>query len=254
MSYYRRDLSSMFGGPLTPAVKTLIIANVVVYVLQILWKPFTDWFTLVPSLVLPWNFQIWRVASYMFLHDRAGLGHLGMNMLFLFMFGCAIERTWGSRSFYRYYFLCGLGGAAFAFLSYPLWNASILGASGAVYGILIAFGYLFPRQQVLVFFVIPMEARFLVAMAGIFAFASSISGQQGVAHVVHLGGFATGYLLLRWVGVAGRGRRRSLGGLRAEFGGSWRDAYRRWRMKRLRKKFEDYYDKRSGGGDGPMVH
>ena len=254
MSYYRRDLSSMFGGPLTPAVKTLIIANVVVYVLQYidLVKDFTEWFTLVPSLVLPWNFQIWRVASYMFLH--AGFGHLFWNMFGLFVFGCAIERTWGSRSFYRYYFLCGLGGAAFAFLSYPLWNASILGASGALYGVLIAFGYLFPRQQVLLFFAIPMEARFFVAMFGIMAFASSVTGQQGVAHIVHLGGFATGYLLLRWVGVAGRGRRRSLGGLRAELGGSWRDAYRRWRMKRLRKKFEDYYEKRSGGDDGPTLH
>ena len=239
---------------MTPAVKTLIIANVVVYVLQYidLVKDFTEWFTLVPSLVLPWNFQIWRVASYMFLH--AGFGHLFWNMFGLFVFGCAIERTWGSRSFYRYYFLCGLGGAAFAFLSYPLWNASILGASGALYGVLIAFGYLFPRQQVLLFFAIPMEARFFVAMFGIMAFASSVTGQQGVAHIVHLGGFATGYLLLRWVGVAGRGRRRSLGGLRAELGGSWRDAYRRWRMKRLRKKFEDYYEKRSGGDDGPTLH
>ena len=246
----------MFGGPLTPAVKNLIIANVVVYVLQVLWKPFTEWFTLVPSLVLPWNFEIWRVATYMFLHDPAGLSHLFFNMFGLFVFGCAIERTWGSRSFYRYYFLCGLGGAAFAFLSYPFWNANIpiLGASGALYGVLIAFGYLFPRQQVLLFFAIPMEARFFVAMFGIIAFWSSVTGQQGVAHIVHLGGFATGYLLLRWVGVAGRGRRRSLGGLRAELGGSWRDAYRRWRMKRLRKKFEDYYDKRSGGDDGPMVH
>ena len=244
----------MFGGPLTPAVKNLIIANIVVYVIQVLWKPFTAWFTLVPSLVLPWNFQIWRVGTYMFLHDHTGLGHLFLNMLGLFFFGCAIERTWGSRSFYRYYFLCGLGGAAFAFLSYPLWNASILGASGAVYGVLIAFGFLFPRQQVLFFLVIPMEARFFVFIFGLMAFVSSITGQQGAAHIVHLGGFATGYLLLRWVGVTGRGRRRSLGGLRSELGGSWRDAYRRWRMKRLRKKFEDYYDKRSGGDDGPMVH
>ncbi len=241
---------------MTPAVKNLIIANVVVYVLQVLIQNFTAWFTLVPSLVLPWNFEIWRVATYMFLHDRYGLSHILLNMFGLFIFGCAIERTWDSRSFYRYYFLCGLGGAAFAFLSYLFWssNIPILGASGAVYGVMIAFGYLFPRQQVLLFFVFPMEARFFVAMFGILAFASSINGQQGVAHSVHLGGLVTGYLLLRWVGVAGRGRRRSLGGLRAELGGSWRDAYRRWRMKRLRKKFEDYYEKRSGGDDGPTLH
>ncbi len=199
MAYYRRDFSTMFGGPLTPAVKTLILANAGVFVLQALIAPFTSWLTLVPAKVLPWHFQIWRVVTYMFLH--AGFGHLFFNMFGLFMFGCSIERTWGSRSFYRYYFLCGLGGALFAFLSFPLWNATILGASGALYGILVAFAVLFPRQQILVFFAFPVEARFLVAVYGILALFSSISGSEGVAHIVHLGGFVTGYVLLRWAGL-----------------------------------------------------
>jgi len=250
MAYYRRDFSSMFGGPLTPAVKNLILANVVVWVLQQLIAPFTHWFTLVPAEVLPWHFQLWRIFTYMFLH--AGFGHLFFNMFGLFMFGCSIERTWGTRSFYRYYFLCGLGGALFAFLSFPLWHASILGASGALYGILVAFAVLFPRQQILLFFAFPVEARVLVAVYGIFALWSSISGPEGIAHIVHLGGFVTGYVLLRWVGAArgSRFRGRRGGGGRGDVVGSVKDAYRRWRMKRLRKKFESYYEKRSGG-DGP---
>lgn len=238
-----------FGGPLTPAVKNLIIANMVVLVLQLLFRPFTGWFVLEAPKVLPWGFQVWRMLTYMFLHG--GLGHLFWNMLLLFMFGCTIERAWGTRSFYRYYFLCGLGGALFALVPIgPIWSAQILGASGAVYGILLAYGVLYPYREILVLLMFPVQARYLVILLGFAAFVSSISGSEGVAHVVHLGGFVTGYILLRWVGIA-RGPSRAAS---AGFGGSVREAYRKWRMRRLRKKFESYYDKRSRGGPPGAVH
>lgn len=248
--YYRRDISYSFGGPLTPGVKAIIIANLVAFLLQTIIPRFTQLFVLAPSLVLPWDLQLWRVGTYMFLHG--GVMHLLFNMLALFIFGCSIERTWGTRSFYRYYFLCGLGGALFAFIPYgPFYQSAILGASGAIYGILLAYGMLFPNREILIFLTFPVQARYLVAIWGFIAFVGSISGAEGVAHIVHLGGFVTGYGLLRWAGLA-RGRRRSM----AAHGGvtdSVRESYRRWRMKRLRKKFEDYYEKRTGGGNDPNI-
>lgn len=246
MSYYRREIRFGFADRLTPAVKTLLIANAVVFVLQLLFEPYiTRLFALNATQVLPWNFQIWRLGTYMFLH--ADFWHLFWNMFGLFMFGCAIEQQWGSRSFYRYYFLCGLGSALFALVPYdPIWGANIVGASGALYGILLAFAVMFPRQQILVYFVLPLEARYLVLIFAGISFVSALYGAQGVAHVVHLGGLVTGYVLLRWVGVARS--RRPVG--QQEVMGSVKDAYRRWRLKRLRKKFEQYYEKRSRG-DGP---
>jgi membrane associated rhomboid family serine protease len=251
MSYsYRRNASFSFGGPLTPGVKAIIIANMVAFLLQVIIKPLSSWFWLSPPLVLPWNFQLWRIGTYMFLHG--GLTHLFFNMLMLFMFGCSIEREWGTRSFYRYYFLCGFGAALFSFIPYgPFYAIPTIGASGAIYGILLAYGVLFPHRQILVFLTFPVEARYLVAVLGFTSFVLSISSStDGIAHTVHLGGLATGYVLLRWVGIA---RRRSVAG-RADLMGGVKDAYRRWRLKRLRKKFESYYEKRSGGDGPPAVH
>ena len=250
MSYYRREIRFGFGDRLTPAVRNLLVANGVIFVLQQLLDPYvTRVFALSAPLVLPWNFQVWRLATYMFLH--AEFWHLFWNMFALFMFGCSIEQEWGSRSFYRYYFLCGLGSALFALLPFdPIWGLPIIGASGAIYGILVAFAGLFPYRQILVFFVFPLQARYLVLIFGLMSFASAFWGAQGVAHIVHLGGLATGFVLLRWVGLARP--RRAVG--QREFMGSMRDAYRRWRMKRLRKKFEDYYEKRSGGNGPDVLH
>lgn len=250
MSNYRREIRFGFADRLTPAVKYLLIANGVAFVLEKIFAPYVDyWLTLQVTAVLPWSFQVWRVFTYMFLH--ADFWHLFWNMFALYMFGCAIEQQWGSRSFYRYYFLCGLGGALFAFIPYgPIWGATILGASGAIYGILLAFAVMFPRQQILVFLVIPIEARFLVAIFGVISFVSAVTGAQGVAHAVHLGGLVTGFVLLRWAGIARS--RRAVGD--REVLGSVRDAYRKWRMKRLRKKFESYYEKRSRDDEPPFIH
>jgi membrane associated rhomboid family serine protease len=243
----RREISYGFGGPLTPGVKAIIVANGVVFLLQALIPPLTSWFSLSPPLVLPLKFQLLRVFTYMFLHG--GLAHLLFNMLFLFMFGCTIERTWGTRLFYRYYFLCGLGGALFAFIPYgPFYEIPIVGASGAIYGILLAYGLLFPTNQIWILATFPVEARYFVTVLGFAAFAGSLMGQDGVAHVVHLGGLATGYAALRWSTLVSRRPAES-----GDLFGSLRQTYRRWRMKRLRKKFETYYEKRSGGGNGPTI-
>lgn len=250
MAYpHRRDVSISFGGPLTPGVKALIIANGVAFLLQTLIRPFESWFWLSPPAVLPPGFQLWRVGTYMFLHGD--LFHLLFNMLALFVFGCAVERTWGTKLFVRYYTSCGLGAALLAFIPFgPFYSVPIVGASGAIYGVLLAYAVLFPRNQIWVLMTFPVEARYLVVVWGFIAFVSSLMGGDGIAHVVHLGGLLTGLALVRWTGFlksSSRGR--------GEVMGSFRDFYRRWRMKRLRKKFEAYYEKRSGGGNDPnMVH
>lgn len=248
---YRREISYSFGGPLTPAVKALIIANCAVYLLQVLSGDLvTRWFWLAPLEVLPWSFQIWRVGTYMFLHGSPM--HLLFNMLALFIFGCSIERTWGTRSFYRYYFLCGLGGALFSFIPISdFYTIPIIGASGAVYGILVAYGVLFPYNKIYVFLTFPVEARYFVMFWGFLAFVFSLGGGDGIAHIVHLGGLVTGFALLRWAGVGGWSRRYPA---RAGPVQSLHDAYRRWRMKRLRKKFESYYEKRANDDPPPPIH
>lgn len=247
MAYPYREVSVSFGGPLTPGVKAIILANGAAFLLQVLIKPFASWFWLSPQSVLPPGFQVWRVATYMFLHGDPV--HLLFNMLAVFVFGCSIERTWGTKLFVRYYLLCGLGAALLSFVPFgPFYGAPIVGASGAIYGILLAYGVLFPRNQIWVLMTFPVEARYMVMVWGFLAFVFSLMGADGVAHVVHLGGLLTGLALIRWTGfwrISRQGR--------GEVMGSLRDFYRRWRMRRLRKKFEAYYEKRSGGGNDPNI-
>lgn len=248
MSRYAYDYQRIsFGGPLTPGVKAIIIANMAAFLLTVLIRPFIDWFSLDVTRVLPWNFQLWRVGTYMFLHGS--VGHLFWNMVGLFFFGCAVEREWGTRSFYRYYFLCGLGAALFAFIPLePFWGIPIVGASGAVYGVLLAYGMLFPNSKIYIMLTFPVEAKYVVIFFAFISVASALAGDQGVAHMVHLGGFATGYVLMRWAGITGR--RRGAGvGRQSGFVESIKDAYRRYRMKRLRRKFETYYEKRAESDD-----
>ncbi len=234
-----------FGGPLTPAVKYLLIANVGAFVVQLLYPPFTDWFRLDPSQVLG-SLYVWQLVTYMFLHG--GLFHLFINMLILFMFGGEMERLWGTRFFLRYYFICGLGGGLFALVAgYP-----VIGASGAIYGLLVAFAMYFPNRviymNIFLIFFFPIQAKYFAIIMGLMSLLSSLMGPSGVSDLAHLGGLAVGYLYLRWGGVrSGRGTGKETGG------GFIQDSYRRWRMKRLRKRFEQYYEKRGGGG-GPTIH
>ena len=196
--FRRNPLSSLLNGSV---VSTIIIANVLVFILQILLirTPFRVVFSLVPRLVLERGF-VWQVVTYMFLHD--GLFHLFFNMLIIWMFGSTLEQIWGGRRFLQYYFICGLGAAAFSFIF--SFNALVLGASGAGYGILLAYGILFPHNQIYVMGIIPIKARTLVIVLGVFEFLSGLSGGDGIAHFAHLGGMATGLVYLRTDHRSGR--------------------------------------------------
>jgi len=179
-------------------LKNLIIANVLVFIIQLLFYnliPITAYFALIPKDFM--KGYIWQAVTYMFLHG--GFFHLAINMYILWMFGRELEYLWGTKEFYKYYFICGIG-AAFI---YSLFNMNsmipVVGASGAVFGILLAFGMTFPRTKLIIFpLLIPIDAKYAVWIFGVLEFLYLLEGGGNVAHLAHLGGLALGYLYLRW--------------------------------------------------------
>src|SRR3990172_10918825 len=163
--YYQTRNMMFGGGSVTPAIKFLLIANVAVFVLQ----TFTDYrmirlFGLVPDLVLH-NFYVWQVFTYQFLHG--GLFHILFNMLALWMFGGELERLWGSSSFLKYYFLCGVGAGICTVIFLPNSLSPTIGASGAIYGILMAYALLFPDRTVYIYFLFPLKVKHFVLLIGV---------------------------------------------------------------------------------------
>lgn len=190
---------------ITPVNKTLIILNVVVFGLQYLLAPAIDVnFALWPPQIERMGgppFQVWQLLTYGFMHG--GLAHLFFNMFALFMFGSDIERIFGPRRYLIYYLTCVVGAAAMHLIvvSYAgLQPGPVVGASGGVFGILLAFGMAFPmRKLILIPIPIPMPAWLFVTLYGILELYLGVTQTvQGVAHFAHLGGMATGFVLIRY--------------------------------------------------------
>jgi len=203
-----------FGGPLSPAVKGLLIATGAGFLLQALVLrlfgiPLERWLGVVPSLVKV-RFALWQPFTYLFLHG--GLLHLAINLLVLWMFGCDLERIWGRHFFLKYYFVCGVGaGFCIALLTPSSSPIPTIGASGALYGILLAYGLLFPDRQILLWFVLPMKARHFVLIIGALALYATVSQPgSGISNLAHLSGLVIGYLYLRGWDQLGTIRRRYL--------------------------------------------
>jgi membrane associated rhomboid family serine protease len=148
--------------------------------------------------------------------------------------------------------VCGIGAALFTFLPFSdFYGVSHIGASGAVYGVLLAYGLVFPRNVIYLMLMFPIEARYFVIIMGLVAFYGSVgAGGGGVSHIAHLGGLVVGYVYLRLGGV----RSRSAPGREARLGDTLKQAYHRWRMKRLRKKFERYYEERTSNDSKYKFH
>jgi membrane associated rhomboid family serine protease len=143
-------------------------------------------------------FMPWQYFTYMFLHG--GLGHIFFNMLALWMFGMELENLWGSKRFLAYYLIAGLGAGIVHTVVTALMgtaNGPAVGASGAIYGVLIAFGMLFPDRIIYVNFFIPMKAKYLVMIFIAYDLVTGIMGGDGVAHFAHLGGGLFGFLMLQ---------------------------------------------------------
>jgi len=225
-----------FGpGPLTPAIKAIVAANVAVFVISLILPVITLTFGLRPADMFG-RLYAWQAVSYMFLH--AGVFHLLFNMLALWMFGVELERTWGSRYFVKYYFVCGVGAAmTTVLLSFmpgavgrELYYSLTIGASGAVYGVLLAYALYFPNRPIYMYFFFPIPAKYFVAIIGAVSLLSSMSGPGGgVAHSTHLGGLIAGYLYLKG------GRLHLLSEIKYR--------YLKWRINRMRRRFDVY----SGG-------
>ncbi|MBI4397430.1 MAG: rhomboid family intramembrane serine protease, partial [Elusimicrobia bacterium] len=181
---------------LPPAVRGLIVANGVVFLLQLIVGPrLVATFGLSSAKVLQ-DLWLWQIVTYMFLHG--GIFHLLLNMYVLWAFGREIENRWGSGPFLLYYLICGLGAAVFNVLLSPGAMRASIGASGAIYGVLVAFAILFPQAVLYLYFVIPLRAWQLVALFAVIEFLAGFSGAaSGVANLAHLGGMLTGFLYLK---------------------------------------------------------
>ncbi len=183
------------GGSITPVVKALIIANVGVFIFQH-FASYELVFGLVPYLV--WReLYIWQLFTYQFLHG--GLFHLLFNMLALWMFGCDLERRWGTHFFLRYYFVCVVGGAILNSVFIPDQTIPSIGASAGVYGILLAYGLIYPDRIIYFYFLFPLKMKHFVMIIGAISLYSSIMAtHSGIAHLAHVGGMGFGYFYLRW--------------------------------------------------------
>ena len=193
--------------PLTRGLKALLIATGVVFLLQLL--PWTGGALTAFGELIPFQTfcrgEVWRLVTYMFLHSTTNGFHLVFNMLALWMFGGELEAMWGTRKFVALYFLFGIGAALFSliYLASPvLAFTPIIGASGAIFGLLTAYAVYYPQRELLLFFILPVKAWMLVAgyaaISLFFAFTQGSGVGGGVAHLVHLGGIvvAFGYLKL----------------------------------------------------------
>jgi len=231
---YGSSYAYQFGpGPVSPAVKVLLITNVVTWLINMIVPAMTLKLGLSPKDVFT-GFAIWQPFTYMFLHDTSGFGHILFNMLALWMFGTELERTWGTRFFTKFYLVTGVGAAAttllLALVSPAIYYSLTVGASGAIYGLLMAWAMYFPHRTILFWGIFPIPARVFVFIMGAIAFLSSLGGPgSGVAHIAHLGGLVVGYLYLKSLRV------RPLDELRYR--------WLRWRMGRARSRFDVY----SGG-------
>lgn len=200
---YRGSFS--FGYGLTPWVQRLLIINGLVFLGQYLQPYLTSYMAFVPSAVLV---RPWTLLTYMFAHG--GFMHLFFNMLGLFFFGPPLEARWGSSEFIKFYLICGLGGAALSFLF--AFTSPIIGASAAVYGVMLAFAMNWPDAPIYIWGIFPVQAKWLVAILAVFSFMSAFQGRaDGVAHFAHLGGFAAAFLYIRWEKVARQRRLKGFG-------------------------------------------
>lgn len=231
------------SGYFPPGVKWLLISNIAVFLLDFFARflfgvdPFEK-FGLRPAEAVSQGY-VWQFATYLFIHG--GVWHILFNMLALWMFGADLERDWGTKRFLRYYFTCGIGAGVCVVVAayfYGGWGSRTIGASGAIYGVLLAFGMLYPDRIVLMSFLFPIKAKYFVMITGAIVFINSVQEPGGrVSHIAHLGGMVFGYLILKL-------RFRPLNPA-----AGLRERYRHWKLDRARRRFQVYMRKRDDGHD-----
>jgi membrane associated rhomboid family serine protease len=244
-----RNYRFSFNFYITPAVQWLVVANAAVFMLEVLLRVFSTgggaytWFVmhfgLVPSGVIP-GLRVWQPFTYLFLHDAGTIWHILTNMFVLWMFGRELEIVWGRDRFLRYYFLTGVGAGLINIIvkAIPtLWGHApydipTIGASGAIFGVLLACAILFPDRQVIMFPIpIKMSMRTFVIVMIVLEFVGTLGvGGDNISHFCHFGGMLVGYIYLR----------------RGSFLYSVRNTVSDWQYRRNRKRFEVYINKHKG--------
>jgi membrane associated rhomboid family serine protease len=227
--------SYSFGpGPLSSVMKALIAANVAMFLAVSFVPAIVIWLGLSPEDTLL-RLRLWQPVTYMFVHG--GLLHLLFNMLALWMFGTELERIWGTRYFLKFYAVAGVGAGVltvlFSLLPFgfadQVYGSTIVGASGAIYGLLLAYALYFPDRPIYMYLVFPIKAKYFVMIIGAITFYSSLGASGGVANATHLGGLLVAYLYLK------SGKVRPFEELKYR--------YLKWKINRVRRKFDVY----SGG-------
>jgi membrane associated rhomboid family serine protease len=245
MSFNQRTPGVSFGpgGTVPWGVKWLLISNTALFVVyflsvQLQIGPLVGLFhalSLIPDWVLK-GAILWQPITYLFLHSPYGFGHLIFNMLTLWMFGADLERDWGTRRFLNFYFFCGIGAglcdvAARYILGTPRdLLIPTIGASGAVYGLLMAFGMIYPNRIIYFGLLFPIPARIFVAILGGISFLSTFGASgSGISHMAHLGGMAFGFFYLRFRPDV--------------LDTDWLGSFKGWQRRRAKGKFEVYMRK-----------
>ena len=242
MRYSTRYRSTSYSsGSFPPGVKWLIIVNVVAF-LMMYFAADTSFQRTFLELALEsgkW-YQVWRLVTYLFLHG--GVWHLLVNMFTLWMFGRTLEAEWGTRQFLRYYFLCGIGAGICDLAVNAMlhnWGSRTIGASGAIYGLLLAFGVLYPNQTVLFNFLFPIRAKYFVMIYGALALLGALNMNSGVSDLAigrHGGGFVclARFLRVRLPGIV-----------------QIRGQYNQWKLQRAEKEVPGVYAESTARTGGP---
>jgi membrane associated rhomboid family serine protease len=240
MAYRSRSSSRSFFAPdwFPPGVKLLLIVNLSIFFaiffaglfgIDLRW--FTVHFELHPSTVVIG--AVWQLVTYGFLHG--GVQHIFWNALSLWMFGMMLERAWGTRRFLEFYFTCLIGAAVFTVIGAFLFQnpeATYIGMSGAVFGLLVAFGFVFKDQTVMFSFVFPMKAQYMAMIMG--AVWLLMSGPGSL--LPHLGGMVTAFVYMLY--FQGRKKMPNI-----QLGDTIRHRYKQWKIERAKKKFQVYLRK-----------
>ena len=211
---YQKNVSIRIGGPVTPGVKLLMIVNGAVFLIQQMAGIIVPNGNMIEGIFglshdgFINRLMIWQPFTYMFLHG--GWMHIFFNLIGLWMFAGELEIAWGRTKFLRYYILSGTGAGLFialmnyvAFINFGEAAASVttIGASGAIYAVLLAYAMLWPDREVLLYFLLPIKIKYLVIAFGLMEFFGTLSSTAGaggnISHIGHLGGLISGYILIR---------------------------------------------------------
>ena len=187
----------------TDAIKILVSVNFGIYILQSVSGKedvFFRLFGLVPSTFIS-DLMLWQLFTYMFFHapfySSVGISHILLNMLGLWVFGRELEQAWGKTKFLRYYFIIGIGSGLITYFFQMNSDNPVIGASGAVYGILLAYGVSYPNRMLYIWGLIPVRSLWLVIIMGSIAFFGLLGNSDGISHVTHISGMLIGYVLLK---------------------------------------------------------